>query len=1144
MANLNKNKLNKRLIVIAVAGAFSTSSLVMAGISYTDGAYNYVNQLTAITDVTVTPYTVQPAPGINGGTGPTGNPGESSGSPGHTPVGVGAGFPNGGGVGPLDLTSSPINNIVSQDYPVTSSPSIFNHNIANSTSALGVSLGAVSSVTDTGVSGIPTVTLQRTATSTSIGGNGGNGGTGGTGGNANDNTNGNGGTGGTGGAGSLGQQILGAPLSVGTNIGNGFLNSLGAGLNILSNSSVDHSSIINTGTVTSNGLLIESTALTNVTAVSSASASTFATGGNGGAGGAGGAPGNNYTVALGPLTYAGGNGGTGGAGGAGGDAYAGDATAVSTTEVNVSTNGQVTNSQINNSGNVSSLSVNAYGIRVHASTDATGNAYATSLASSSSTYGNPGALDVGAGGVGGTGYFGSVSATASAVASVAANTTINSNTISNSGQISLTSSGSVGIAVDGSSIATSYANASVSTSQSGTNPGTTNHTTATNLISNAIATTILESNNITNTGSILADVGVRLLAIADVNSSGATSSSNNNVSSSTPTTSSSSYESDAWVQSSNNVTNSGAIVASVGNGIELRAEAGLSSSADVATAHVENNTITNNGIVSAGSDGILVKALATAVTSSNAYVQGNTINNTGSIFAMNNGVEITAFDSGTNNGTVTGNTINNNYGGRVVADNIGLYIHSESLAGNTVANNTINNSGLIVSDPGMTLSGTSLTKSNIANWIANNATAIQIAGDPPPLITNTLNLNAPAYLAGRILLDANSNTNVNLTSGVSQSVRWAFQHDTSGGVAYSQTNQASPYAWVGGLTTFAALSGPEPWFVNQQKTDVNAVVNDVYATIDPSGFAAAPNQLADLSNMVSNIAREGLTKNTEATDGFWLSAQGGVANYDGNNTSTMKQDNNLYTIALGYNRTVLEDYKVGLVAGYSEATFSTGSFYNDLYSHSFNNDAKGGYLGAIATTTMGPFDIDVGLSGGFQNHKDKRFVNDNLVWWGQSTANSSYNSYWFSPELGLSIPFQIAGGFTISPNVRLTYSGQHIDGYTESGTNSNATVDSQYIGVFEGKVGLKVANSFGPFDVSADVGYMGRSLTGDNQVLVTMIGDTHEVSYYYQDVHAVYVKAKASLNINKTVQAGVTASYTNGNNIEGGNVMGTVKINF
>ena len=73
---------------------------------------------------------------------------------------------------------------------------------------------------------------------------------------------------------------------------------------------------------------------------------------------------------------------------------------------------------------------------------------------------------------------------------------------------------------------------------------------------------------------------------------------------------------------------------------------------------------------------------------------------------------------------------------------------------------------------------------------------------------------------------------------------------------------------------------------------------------------------------------------------------------------------------------------------------------------------------------------------------------------------------------------------------------------------------------------------------------MGRSLVGDDKVKVTMIGDVHDVSFYYRDVNAGYLKAKANLNINDSIEASVAASYTNGTNVEGGNVMGAVKVKF
>ena len=744
-----------------------------------------------------------------------------------------------------------------------------------------------------------------------------------------------------------------------------------------------------------------------------------------------------------------------------------------------------------------------------------------------------------------------ISASASTSATATSNSTVSNNTVNNSG--SITANKGIQLRSTSSASASATAVADAWANNDGNSTGENPTATAT-AVATATANSLVSSNVITNSGTITArDLGISLLSVSNASDAasatrilevGNNSGADVHYSSSTVAGTATSSSTTTSYITGNTVSNSGTVVVTAGTGVSLLSQAGITSTVDSATATVNTNTINNSGVIAASgasSDGIYLNAQANG-TADVALINGNTINNTGRVYAGRNAISLTASELNTSNATVSQNTITNPYDARIVAGNIGVYINAVN-----VNRNTITSSGLIVSDPGMSLSGTALTKSSPSTWnptatgsgqaiaIEIDATGVTSAGQQ-----NNLNLNAPAYLAGRILLDTDSKTNVNLTSGISHSVRWAFQHASG----YIQTNQASAYNWTGGSTTWASLSGTVPWFVNQQTADVNGIVNDVYATIDPSAFAAAPNQLADLSNMVSTVSREGLAKNTTATDGFWLSAQGGVMNYDGNYSSTMKQDNNLYSVALGYNRTVLDDYRVGLVVGYSDASFDTGSFYKDLYGHSYNNKAKGGYLGARAATKVGPFDVDAGLSAGFQNHDDKRFVNDNLVWWGESTATSSYNSYWFSPEVGLSLPIPAVAGFTVSPNVRLTYSGQHIDGYTESGTNSNATIDSRYIGVFEGKVGINIANTFGPVDVSADIGYMGRSLVGDDKVRVTMIGDVHDVSFYYRDVNAGYLKAKANLNINDNVEASVAASYTNGTNVEGGNVIGAIKVKF
>lgn len=789
---------------------------------------------------------------------------------------------------------------------------------------------------------------------------------------------------------------------------------------------------------------------------------------------------------------------------------------------------------------------------------------------------------------------------------------IQSNTINNSGSVSASDAA---IAILAESDANSYAtaearNASIDADSWAVskilqntinNNGTLNGRTGILLFSDAYAydsetdnsTALANVNNNTliNHGTINGeDAGVLLRVLSDIGGV------NNAVGDATSTL------------DTNTLINFGNILVEDGAGVELLAQ---STGGSEALSYIRTNTITNSGLISAGnvgedsdvtivatgsydsasntdgggaglgSDGIRFRAVAneSAIDFRNldrAEVSGNTINNTGKIYAMDDGIEISASDGADigwfggrvlpgneiyeileegdilnyGNAVVLNNTINNTYGGRIVAGDVGINISADY-----VQRNVINNSGLIVSDPGMSLNGANLTKSDPASWQANNANAIRFAGWADDEIDrsgnvgfdnvlengtqNFLNLSAPGYLAGRIMLRAESDVNVTLTSGVSHSVRWAIQNDND----YVQENQSNAYTWAGGAMTRAVLNGPNPWFVNEGLEDVNGRRNDVYATIDPSAFSAAANMLADLSGMVSTMAKTGMNQTGEK-NGVWIAANGTRMDYDGDKRATMDQDTRVMGGSIGYTHH-FDGFKAGVMAGYSDAELQVGSFYRDLYRHSYDNDTRGGFAGIYGNTDIGWLNVNVGLSGGRLNHDDKRFVNDNLKWWGISYAKADYDSTWYSPEVTLSVPFEAGEGFTITPNLHLQYTKQNIDSYTEKGSDSNARVASRDIAVSEAKVGLDVSKTVGMARFMGRVGYLNRNSHGDNSVRVTMIGDTQDVPFFYQDINAVYVGAGVNINLGDRVDFNLSGNYLTGKDFDnGGNVTGMLRFKY
>ena len=698
-------------------------------------------------------------------------------------------------------------------------------------------------------------------------------------------------------------------------------------------------------------------------------------------------------------------------------------------------------------------------------------------------------------------------------------------------------------------------------------------------------------NSVENNGTIFAeDFGIRLLASAYARDSANAYSEYGDES----------YYSDSFSTATagiinNGVSNSGNIVVNDGTGIELLAvaadpEDSYPYTLDNAQAAVVMNTVTNNGLIAvsgdtypsdggffstldgggagAGADGIRIRAYARA-TDDLAVVVGNKVFNNGRIYAEDDGIEMSAsdgpFDSGYDEDTlsaaVQGNLIENNYSARIVAGDVGI-----NLSGDWVQDNEINNSGLIVSDPGMEVDGTDIIKSAQVDWDANNATAIRVVGYSDDSFgydyefANRLNLSAPAYLAGRILLQNTADVLVSMTSGPSHSVRWAIQNDGFEGL-YSQEDQSGyilEQSAPDGDYSYAraALGGPVPWFVNEigfealnvpseaDPLDKNGVINDIYATIDPTAFSAAGNVLADMTGSISSMLSSGGMNLNGKSNGLWLSVQAGKMDYDGDKVATLDNQVRVETAAIGYTRD-LGAARLGVMAGYAKTNLDVGSLYGDLYNHSYENESAGAFAGIYASTSLGMLNIGVGVSAGMMSHDDKRFINDNLDWWGISYATATYDSTWYSPEISLSLPIAMGdSGWNFGPNVNYRYASQSIDGYTEKGSDADATVASRDIAMGELRAGLNLTKAAGKATFSAKVGYFQRDALGDDKVRVNMIGDQHDVPFFESDLNGGYAGIDINMALTDNVDLTLKGDYVNADNASGGSVNGTLKIKF
>ena len=577
------------------------------------------------------------------------------------------------------------------------------------------------------------------------------------------------------------------------------------------------------------------------------------------------------------------------------------------------------------------------------------------------------------------------------------------------------------------------------------------------------------------------------------------------------------YNSTKAYSENNKVYNSGKIVSADGSGISLRANAYSAYSTygengSIATA--SDNLIVNNGSIKAsGFDGILVEANANSYSGyAGAFVNNNTIINHGSITAVHDGIHLVTSAVSYNAGSydmMRNNTITNT--GSIVVGNHGIHLDADYY----VRNNTINNSGKVVSTG--TYDGGSGPGSSDAQAIKIDG-SVSYSDFPHNTnqFDNTLNLSAPGFIGGRILLSQYAHVNVNLTSGVSHSVHWTIEEGDGRGAKSVST------------------AGSHPWFSRN---------GNEFSTIDPTGFANAPSQIADTTRMVSAMAKFGLDKDlTDGKSNTWLNVQGDKSMYEGNQTTTQRQVNRLYGISGGYSAKYDDKTVLGAMVGYNRNELNV----TGRWAKSYDNTTDGAFVGVFGRTKAADnLSIDYALHAGFNSHDDDRFVNDNLYGLGNSHAKSSYDSYWIAPEATVSLPFEVASGLTLAPSWNIRFTQQHLDSYTESGSDSNARVSSRDIGMAETKLGFGVTQKWGMGSVGASVGYLYRDLvSGDESVSVSMLNNTHNINFDYRKLSAGVLGLDAKINLSKDVVFQATGNYINGTTVNGGNVMGSIKFAF
>ena len=476
-------------------------------------------------------------------------------------------------------------------------------------------------------------------------------------------------------------------------------------------------------------------------------------------------------------------------------------------------------------------------------------------------------------------------------------------------------------------------------------------------------------------------------------------------------------------------------------------------------------TITNSGTINstdgseaAGSIGIYGKPAGT----NNTIVNSGTINSTfldGAIGIQSEGANTTIINSGAINATA-GPDPGAGYGIRSIGNNA-----------------IITNSGTInaTAAAGQTAIGISAEVGSINATITNSGkiiatTAINTVGST----ANILNIQPQSYIGGAFNL-ANSTT-VNINTGPSHSILYNL----------ANTNITPTF------------SGSEPGFFKSSTSQV--------ATYDPSGFKGTMNELGDLTN---NLSRVGLNNLSNLKDKqFQLATFDGKLKHDGDSASTLAQQINQRGVSGSYNFKPQGNVNLNIIAGYVSGNISVDS----RFAKSYDIDSEGPFAGLLGVYNADLALVNFGVTAGRLQHNNKRFVNDNTIADGASHATASYDSVFVAPQIGISKNFN-SDNIIYKPSANVRYNIQSIDGYTETGSNGNATIKSYTTGVLESNIEIAATKLFNTNSYTIKTGYLNRQSMGDNNTSVTIIGQTKPISFGDKNNSSYYIGFGADVNL-------------------------------
>ncbi len=447
---------------------------------------------------------------------------------------------------------------------------------------------------------------------------------------------------------------------------------------------------------------------------------------------------------------------------------------------------------------------------------------------------------------------------------------------------------------------------------------------------------------------------------------------------------------------------------------------------------------------------------------------------------------------------------------------------------------SVYNAGKIIGEVGVfsstggsaSLSNAGFIDGSYSGVAVNISQSLPFSITPDPTIPTTLNILPGSRILGSILL----NGIVGAPGSTPTAVNFFAGHDISSVTSFGGflSCGCGGGAFFGGLTDTGApvnVFGGAPYVIN----------GNTVAILDPTSFAVADRNVVDFSHTVSTLFTNRLNNPTStsgngstaigfapsgnvavdmardafagisslnyastdrvlfsnpsftAKDGTSIWAQGfGGQRIQGANAPTLRSVNNFYGGAMGIDKAVRPDLRMGVLAG-------AGKINSNIDVNSGSTSSDVAFAGVYGRYAMNRSFVDFALLGGHSNNDVRRNIANNLVAGGLETASAKYDGWFISPEFAYGVRMPVAANLTLTPTARVRYLAAEFDGYQETGSTTNLNVASRTSHNFEERAEVTLTKTSDPLptqrmQISGTVGLLALQRVGDTTVNTVLLG--------------------------------------------------------